>query len=65
MEVEGYTIMSPLGEDLVLSKYNTLFNSFRSEGIFMISSFIGLDSPAILPSNHILVGILPSSTSKR
>jgi hypothetical protein len=65
IKVEGYTVLYSAPEDLVLNKYNNLFNSFRDKGILMISSFIGLDSAVVLPSNHILVGILPSSTSKR
>jgi len=64
IHVEGYTILCPQPDNSFLKMFEILFEAFRYKGVVVFNSFIGLDDPTILPSNHILVGLLSNSITK-
>lgn len=57
---KGFLVCEPMPKLDFLLYFDKLADSFRGISRFMISSFIGIDNPSIMPSNHSLIGILPN-----
>jgi len=62
IRVEGYTIFYSIPDHPLWNLFDLLLNAYRYKAQVLFNSFIGLDDPALLPSNHSLVGLIPNST---
>jgi hypothetical protein len=58
--LKGFLICEPVPKIDVLEIFDILVNQFRGISRLMIYSFVGIDSPCLMPSNHTLIGLLPN-----
>ena len=58
--LKGFLVCEPMPKLDFLLNFDMLADTFRGISRLMISSFIGIDNPSLMPSNHTLIGILPN-----
>jgi hypothetical protein len=61
--IEGFLINAPLEKEEFFDTFDAILDAGRGHARFIFQTFIGLDDPCIMPSNHTLIGLLPNRSS--